>query len=141
MDLTTRFPRSPREKLAGIAMAPRTIDKARGHLADKLGEYIYDCPMDKQLFATLGVDADVFLEAVKRAGSDEGVLSELKSSWRSPSPAEIDEHNRIIERWAPKSEQGKKHFQEQRNQLAPGRDDIVTWTDLIDIEEGRLAPA
>lgn len=141
MDLTTRFPRSPREKLDGIAMMPRTIDKARAKLADKLGEYIYDCPMDRQLFATLGVDGDTFLKAVGEANSDGGVVAEIKGAWRSPAPDQIEEHNRAIENWKPKSDEGKKHFQEQRRKVAPNRPDLETWTDLIDIEEGRLAPA
>lgn len=141
MDLTTHFPRSPRERLAGIAMLRRTIDKARSHLDGKLGEYIFDCPMDKQLFATLGIDAGTFLEAVRKASTDEEVLAELKGKWRSPSADEIRAHNDAIEHWKPKSEAGKQHFDEQRQKLAPNRPDITTWTDLIDIEEGRLAPA
>lgn len=141
MDLTTHFPRSPRERLAGIAMFGRTIDKARAHLDGKLGEYIFDCPMDKQLFAALGVDAGVFLGAVRQASTDEGVLAEIKRQWRSPSAEEISAHNDAIEHWKPKSDAGKQHFAEQRQKLAPNRPDITTWTDLIDIEEGRLAPA
>ena len=139
MDLTKRFPRSPRQRLAGIAMLPRTVDKARAHLAGTIGEYIFDCPMDKQLFATIGLDANGFLEIVRRSDSDDGVVSGLQARWSRPSDAQVDEHNRVIERWAPKSEQGKKHFEEQRRLLAPARNDITTWTDLIDIEEGRLA--
>jgi hypothetical protein len=50
MDLRTQFPRSPRERVAGVAMFARTIDKARAQLAGTLGEFIYDCPM--------GVDAE-----------------------------------------------------------------------------------
>lgn len=58
-------------------MLPRTIDKARAKLAGTLGEYIYDCPLDRHLFAALSVDADRFLAAVRDNGDDERVLDQL----------------------------------------------------------------
>jgi hypothetical protein len=137
MDLTKRFPRSPRERLHGVAMLPRTIDKARAHLAGTLGEYIYDCPMDKQLFATLGVDAAQLAAIVERSGDDRAILEGLQRIWAEPKPPAIDEHNAAIENWRPKSDQGRKHFAETLARVAPGRTNVETWTDLIDIEEGR----
>jgi len=141
MDLSKRFPRSPRETLSGIAMLPRTIDKARAHWAGTLGEYIYDCPMDKQLFKTLGIDAAALAAIVEQAADDRAVLERVRHIWRNPPPAEIESHNDAIEHWSPKSDEGRKHFEETRTRVAPTRTDVTTWTDLIDIEEGRLAPA
>jgi len=141
MDLTQQFPRGPRERLAGVAMLARTIDKARAALAGTAGEYIYDCPMDRQLFATLGVGADEFLELVGRSPDDIAVVAWLRGRNAPLEGAAIDEHNRAIEQWAPRSAEGRERFVSQRDAIAPGRTDITTWTDLIDAEEGRLAPA
>jgi len=137
MDLTKQFPRSPRHKAAGVAMLPRTIDKARAKLAGSLGEYIYDCPMDRQLFATLGVTAEDFLAAVRRSKGDDEVVAWARTA-RQLSDQAIAEHEQIINGWSPKSDEGRKHFERDRARLAPDRPDISTWTELIDIEEGRI---
>lgn len=140
MDLTKCYPRGPRERLNGIAMLARSIDKARALLAGTIGEYFFDCPMDKQLFAALGVTSADFLDAVRRSPGDAEVLDWLRVRGVSLTGAALEVHNRAIESWKPKSETGLVRFLEQREMLAPGRTDIATWTDLIDIEEGRVAP-
>jgi len=119
-------------------MLPRTIDKARAKLAGTLGDYIYNCPMDKQLFATLGVSADEFLAAVQSSESDDAVLAWLRSHGRRPSAEELAAHNELIGRWLPRSEEGRKHFERDRQRLASNRPDVTSWTDLIDFEEGRM---
>ena len=43
-DLAKEAPHSPRERLAGFAIANRAVDKCRASLAGTLGEYRYDCP-------------------------------------------------------------------------------------------------
>jgi hypothetical protein len=141
MDLTKEYPRGPRERLAGVAMLARTIDKARAQLAGTFGEYIYDCPMDRNLFAALGVSADEFLDIVWRSPDDIAVVAWLRGRNASLEGANIEQHNSAIDAWAPKSPEGQERFIKQREAIAPGRTDITTWTDLIDVEEGRLARA
>jgi uncharacterized protein DUF5069 len=120
-------------------MLARTIDKARAELAGSVGEYIFDCPMDRRLFKTLGVSADEFLNVVRRSPDDIAVVAWLRGRNALPEGGAVDAHNDAIEHWAPSSAQGRERFLRQRETLAPGRDDIATWTDLIDVEEGRLA--
>ncbi len=141
MDLTKRYPRGPRERLAGLAMLARTIDKARAALSGKLGDYVFDCPMDRQLFATLGVTADEFLKVVARSPDDMAVMAWLRGREAIPDDERLAQHNAAIEGWAPKSDASRARFERDRERLAPGRRDITTWTDLIDVEEGRLARA
>src|SRR5215469_6428078 len=138
IDLTNSYPRGPRERLAGVSMLARTIDKARAQLAGMLGEYIYDCPMDRQLFSTLGIAGDEFLEVVSRSPDDIAVVAWLRGRGSMPEGEALDAHNDAIENWAPKSPEGKARFERQRELIAPGRQDVNTWTDLLDIEEGRL---
>ena len=139
MDLTKHFPRGPRERLAGVAMLARTIDKARAQIAGTAGEYIFDCPMDRQLFATLGISGAEFLELVDRSPDDMAVVAWLRGRNAPLEGDAIEGHNRAIEAWAPKSAEGLERFTKQRDAIAPGRTDITTWTDLLDIEEGRHA--
>ena len=120
-------------------MLARTIDKARAQLAGTLGEYVYDCPMDRQLFATLGIASDEFLEVVSRSPDDIAVVAWLRGRNAIPEGEALDGHNESIDAWAPKSAEGKARFERQREVIAPGRADITTWTDLLDVEEGRLA--
>jgi hypothetical protein len=139
MDLTKNFPRSPRQRVEGIAMLARTIDKARAKEAGRLGEYIYDCPMDRKLFTTLATTQDEFSSVVSRSKGDEGVVAWLRQRTR-PSADEIEAHNLAIENWKPSSPQGRARFEAQRDLIAPGRSDAESWTDLIEIEEGRMTP-
>ena len=66
-DLNKRAPRSPRERLAGFAIAHRTIDKCRASVAGTLGQYHYDCPLDNMLFTFKGITAEQFKSAVQAA--------------------------------------------------------------------------
>jgi hypothetical protein len=138
MDLTKQFPRSPRERLAGVAMLPRTIDKARARKAGTLGEYIFDCSMDRRLFESMRTDGEEFLGVVTAADNDAAVVSWFVRNGHMPRGAELESLNAEIEHWGPKTDESRARFEKQRDVIAPGRADIKTWTDLIDAEEGRL---
>lgn len=138
MDLTKQFPRSPRERLEGLTMLARTIDKGRAHLAGKLGEYIYDCPMDRVLFATIGVDAERFLEGVKGAKDDAEFVAWLRANGKQPTPEEREAHNQAILNRRPTSDESRARFAATLKKLAPHRIDIEKWVDLMDLEEGRM---
>lgn len=138
MDLTKNFPRSPRERLADVAMLPRTIDKARARAAGKLGEYIFDCSMDRRLFESMRTDGEEFLAVVTAANDDEAVVSWFVRNGHMPRGADLEAHNTDIEHWGPKSDESRERFEKQREKIAPGRPEIKTWTDLLDLEEGRL---
>ena len=53
------------EKVDDYMMLGRTIDKAHATLQGLLGEYMYDCPLDKRLFGFLGISAHQLLELVE----------------------------------------------------------------------------
>jgi hypothetical protein len=68
IDLSVEYPRSPRERLAGLDLLARTIDIARAELAGTLGDYTYwSCAFNPMLFDTLGVTDSQFLQVVREA--------------------------------------------------------------------------
>jgi len=139
MDLRKQFPRSPKDKLEGYAHVARIIDKARAHNAGTLGEYIYNCPMDQSWFQFTGVTAEAFAEAVKTR-DDRRMAEWIRQQAKPHSQQEIESWNRTLLSRTPSSPESQQRFLATRQKLAPGRTDIVTWPDLIDLEEGRVVP-
>src|ERR1700677_1045383 len=72
-DLTHEYPRSPRDTLAGYVLAARVLDKCRAAIAGTLGEYHFDCPLDRFFFDFASVDSNAFRSFVARgADGDKG---------------------------------------------------------------------
>jgi hypothetical protein len=88
-DLTKQAPHSPRERIAGFAIASRTIDKCRASLTGKLGEYHYDCPLDNMLFSFKGINGGQFKTAVQSAKNYEDVGTWLQANGIAKTPVEI----------------------------------------------------
>lgn len=142
MDLTKEYPRSALERFAGVGMAPRTTDKCRAYLQGTLGEYMYNCGLDKQLFQFLGTDRDEFAEAVRRAQGDAEVEAFVRQKVAGRSADAIETWNRQFLDYEP--DLSRSAYQGQREALArraPGRTDITLWVHLTDIEEGRPVPS
>ena len=143
MDLIKGVPRSPKQKLLGIVSLARTIDKARAYNEGKLGEYDYDCPHDKPLFEFLGTDGTTFAAKVKELQTDENILDWVKRDFMSKkSQADIERFNDDRVQWHPEpGSHSEEYFKNLRDKVAPGRDDVVTWFDLLDLDEKRPVPA
>lgn len=88
-DLTQQAPHSPRQRIAGFAIASRAVDKCRASLAGKAGEYHYDCPLDNQLFSFKGITGDQFKAAVQAAKNYEDVGAWLLANGTEKTPPEI----------------------------------------------------
>ena len=137
MNLAQESPKSPKEKLAGLAHVPRMIDKARAAQQNTLGEYIYPCPLDKIMLEFLEVDSDTFLKIA--CNDTETAISEwVDSQCHNRSLGDKEAINNKILNSQPDSPDKWNYFKELLNGLDPTRTDINTWVDLIDLEEGRL---
>lgn len=75
---------------------------------------------------------------VTAANDDEAVVSWFVRNGHMPRGADLEAHNADIENWGPKTDESRARFELQREKLAPDRPEIKTWTDLLDVEEGRL---
>ena len=141
MDLTKGYPRSALELFAGVAMAPRTTDKCRAYLQGTLGEYMYNCGLDRKLFEFLGTDKDEFADVVRQAQDDRDIEAFVRQKVAGRSPEEIEAWNRRFLDYEP--DLARDAYQGQREalaRLAPGRTDLTLWVHLTDIEEGRPVP-
>lgn len=140
MDLTKTVPRSPKDKLLGLVSLKRAIDKAKAHNAGRLGEYHYDCPHDRPLFKFLGTNGDEFARKVRELDSDRAIADWVQNSFLGgKTPADIERFNAERMHWHPEPGH-REYFDALRDKVAPGRDDLETWFDLLDLEENRPVP-
>jgi hypothetical protein len=141
MDLAKDYPRSALERYGGVVMAPRTTDKCRAYLQGTLGEYVYNCGLDRKLFEFLGTDKDEFAEVVGRAQNDADVEAFVKQKVAGRSTQEIEAWNRRFLDYEPDLSRSSYDGQREALQrLAPGRTDLTLWVHLTDMEEGRPVP-
>lgn len=133
-DLTQHAPRSPRVKLGGYVHLPRLLDKARAQLAGKNGDYHYECPLDAHFFAFTGLDPAALLAVSGTGKTDTEVLEWIREQTKR-LPAEIAAWSDWLSRHAPGGEEGHAWFAEVLQTIAPGRDDVSTFFDLLDLDD------
>jgi hypothetical protein len=134
VDLTQRPPRSPKVKLGGFVMLPRMLDKGRAHNAGTVGEYHYNCPLDQRFTAFAGIDADELLQHLKEGKSDSEVLAWIQS--KTPrTDFEIYQWSQYQLQRGPSDIEGREFFNETQRKIAPDREDIVTWFDILDLDD------
>jgi hypothetical protein len=139
MDLTKYPPRSVRATMLGIVQLARTTDKAQATANGHAGEYQYGCPMDQGLFEYLGIDASEFFSVVKGAKADSVIEAYANTFVARKDRQSLENFNK---RWVSSTPTGEslKQFHELRMLVAPNRTDVTSWSDLLDIEEGRTVP-
>jgi hypothetical protein len=135
-DLTQHPPRSPRTRLGGYVMLPRSIDKARAKAAGKIGEYAFPNPMDKHLLTFAGIDPDAFLETVKTGKSDTEILAWIdENSTTKPAAWEIAAWSNWLENLTPGTARRHGLFAERITKHAADREDIHTIMDWLDLDD------
>lgn len=139
MDLTKTYPRSVHEQIFGLVQLARTIDKGKAAVHGTLGEYNYDCPMDRALFEFLGMDGEQLLEVIKNAKSDAEIEAYCKPFVDKKTSAEIERWN---QEWVTRKPEGPslEYFLKLRNEVAPDRTDVTSWADVLDLDEKRAVP-
>ena len=139
MDLSREFPRSPKQKMAGLVHLVRMIDKGRAYKEKKLADYIYPCPLDKIILNFLCVEADTFANITVEK-KDEEISNWVKELIKSKTPNDLVLINKIILEKKPDSEDRLKYYNKTRDKIDPSRSDLTTWVDLMDLGEGRFPP-
>lgn len=140
------YPRSPKEKLGGLAHLPRLIDKVRLRHAGQIEDYNYlTAGFDKYLLEFLGVAAEDFEKRVLAGGSDEDLLAWLKAAGRPRTEAEIRQWSIGLVSAGPKDDAARQRFQGRLAEVAAKRGvavealpPVTTWVEVIELDEGRL---
>lgn len=135
-DLTQRPPRSPRVRLGGYAILPRMLDKGRATIAEKNGEFNYNCPLDQRFLDFVGIDAKA-LQKQLAAGKGDGEILEWinKTGKHKHSDPEIAAWSQLASERVPKDLESRGYFNELQSKIAPQREDIASWFDLLDVDD------
>jgi Domain of unknown function (DUF5069) len=133
-DLTQRPPRSPRLKLGGYVILPRMLDKGRAEIAGKAGEYHFACPLDQRLLSFTGLTAEDIVNLLKQGKSDTEVLAWIREHAKQ-NDWEIFHWSEFHILRVPSDNESRQHFNETLQKIAPDRDDIATWFDLLDLDD------
>jgi hypothetical protein len=142
MDLTTSYPASVRDKLHGIVQLKRTIDKGVAVAHGNAGEYHYNCPMDKAVFAFLGIDHEKLLDVIKANPTNRQAIDDYVAPFvHAKSDAEIADWNaHWLEQGPAPGTESAGFYEKLRSEVAPDRTDVTSWADLLDLDEKRPVP-
>jgi hypothetical protein len=136
-------PCSDYKETKGLIYFARMLDKIRLRAAGRLPEdYFTGVDEDPTFFDArctrfLGVNYDEFAKRTLQGGSDEQILEWCFQHGRKPNEEEIEIWNAFIAKRGWRDSAGAD-LQAAKERAGWGdRDDIQTWVDLHDAEEGR----
>jgi len=136
VDLTQHPPRSPRVRLGGYVILPRMLDKGRATLNNKAGEYNFNCPLDQRFLTFVGIKAEPLKKQLAQGKGDGEILAWIEANAKfKRSPAEIAAWSAYSEQRAPADLESRKYFSEMHAAVAPKREDLATWFDLLDVDD------
>ncbi|MEX0324781.1 MAG: DUF5069 domain-containing protein [Puniceicoccaceae bacterium] len=127
-------------KATGLLHLPRFIAKIRKHLQGELPasyQRNFCRGFDRFLCLHLGIDPAEVIEAVESSESDEALLEE-KLAGLFPENLRVEKWNReLVQKGM--SEMGREALQQAKNTMEAGdRDDLLSFADIIDFDEGRI---
>ena len=140
LDLTKEFPRSPRETLGGYIHAGRLLDKCRAAVACTLGEFHYNCPLDRQFFDFTGIDHEAFKAFVATGADDTAVGAWIEAHSQVKDRETVVQWNnkmrdlRLSEMPVPL----QMFLEDYIPKFIPKGKVVRVWFDVYDMEEGRL---
>ena len=138
------FPiRSPYDQVHGIVIFARIASKIRLHAKGELpeGYHIGVMPgnrtFDDRLCKFLGVSFEDFSERVLQGGSDEEVMEWCFAQGRRPDAEQIEVWNGFMMKRGWRDSGSAGLVRQKAENGMESRDDIMTYFDLLDAEEGR----
>ncbi|MEI7566874.1 MAG: DUF5069 domain-containing protein [Opitutaceae bacterium] len=133
-DLTEHPPRSLRVRLGGYAHLCRLLDKARAVIANKGGEYHYNCPLDEAFFGFTGIDHAAMLAEIKTGKTDVEILAWVSTQTKH-QPHEIAAWSAWLELNGPGGADGHEWVASVLKGHKSARDDIRSFADLLDFDD------
>jgi len=140
LDLTKKYPRSPRETLGGYVIAARALDKCRAVIAELNGEYHFDCPLDRQFFDFTGIDSTEFKKIVETGADDTAVADWITQHSKIKEMAEIVQWNNKLRYTRPVDMpvEVQVFLEGYIAEFIPQGRPVYVWFDVYDLEEGRI---
>ncbi len=135
-DLTQRAPRSARVRLGGYAILPRVLDKGRATIAGKNGEFNYNCPLDERFLDFVGIDAKALQKQLATGKGDGEILEWInKNAKHKHNDVEICAWSQLQNQRVPTDVESRGFLNEYHTKIAPKREDIATWFDILDVDD------
>lgn len=135
-DLTKRPPRSPRVILGGYVILPRMLDKGRATVAGQQGEYHFACPLDQRFLEFVGIDPEALRQELAAGKGDGEILEWINQHAKHPrTEPEIAAWSVFAANRTPADLESREFFNNLHKTCAPKREDIVTWFDLLDVDD------
>jgi hypothetical protein len=139
-------PRSPKEKLGGMAHLGRLFDKIRMRREGFIQDYNYlTAGFDKHLLDYLNLNGGDLERRVLLGGTDDELLDWVRANGKPLSAAEIRLWNMKVLGGEPKDDAARERFSGRLREIASKRGvpveslpKITTWAEAIDLDEGRL---
>ena len=132
--------RSPHEMVGGIVHFGRMLDKIKLHAQGKLtDDYIKNLGtgFDGRCCSLLGVKYEDVIARVKLGGEDQDVLEWCFTSGRKPSEEEVELFNSFLRKRGWRDDASPRLAQRKQEEGIADRDEVQTFFDMIDIDEGR----
>ena len=132
--------RSPHEMVGGIVHFGRMLDKIRLHRQNKLPDDYHSnlgLGFDGRCCAFLGIKYEDLVARVKLGGEDEDVLEWCFAEGRKPSDEEIQAFNDYLRKRGCRDDASTRLVERKKEAGFSNRDDIQTFFDFIDADEGR----
>lgn len=123
-----------RAKLGGYVHLPRLLDKGRAANANTLGSYQFNSPLDQLFFGFAGINADEFKAQLATGKSDSEMLAWINEK-SGRQPFEIKAWSDWVIEVGPGSSDGLAWFAGALKEVAPKREDIRNFADLIDLDD------
>lgn len=132
--------RSPHEKVGPFVYFGRMLDKIRLRAEDKLpGDYVENLGegFDRLCVQFLGVAYADVVERVKQGGSDEEILAWCREKGRPLTDQDLYVWNEFMRKRGWNDSGSARLAQRKAESHLSARDDIQTFFDYIDADEGR----
>jgi hypothetical protein len=132
--------RSPKKKIAGWVHLPRFIDKIRLKNSGKLPidyQPNFGKGFDGYWLEASGVELNDFVPIVTKCQNDAEIEAWVKANVKK-SPEEIEAFNqRVLNRG--RNDDASERVKQRKLEAGVGhRDDVQTFVDLIEVDEGRM---
>jgi gluconokinase len=141
MDPTSQIPRSPADEIAGLVYFPRLCDKVRLHAAKRLPSDYHanlGAGMDLWTCQFLGVDYPSLAARIHAGLDDAAALAWARDNGTSRPPHELAWWSAYMKTRGFRDDLAERLAQRKAESGLADRDDIMTFMDYIDADEGRI---